>query len=351
MFYIDSNTIEVKAAETLHYKRMRCYVQKKIGKARCTDQSCPICPLDIRKVKNLRNDIELFIADDNNLEKILRGRPEALLDINASFWTAMDGTYNYDTWHPYFEKKHLADDYTGPHKAGATNIKTHISQLKSIFNYTWFTDKENVYNAYKLTDNLARHTCTYCNRSYTSTVIRESDGQQIIRPTLDHWFFKAGHPLLGISFYNLVPSCYPCNSAAKGSKLLNLTDHTHPYKDANQTNDFEFGYFYRETADQYKIFLKTALGATDRSRDTLLQMHIEEIYNTHQSELTDLLLIEKNYPGSYIDSIKKMFNGKLTTQEIYRIAFGTEYDEGNFYKRPLSKFKSDVLKQMGIIKK
>jgi len=269
--------------------------------------------------------------------------------VNTEFWTEMFAGYNYDTWHPFFEKKHQADDYHGQHRAGAQQIKTHISHLKSVFNYTWFTDKENVYNAYKLTSNLARHTCTYCNRSYTSTVIRESDGLQVIRPTLDHWFFKAGHPLLAISFYNLIPSCYPCNSAAKGSTLMNLNDYTHPYKDANQTNDFEFRYFYRETTSQYKIFLKTALGATEKSRDTLLEMHIDEIYNTHQSELTDLLLIGKNYTESYVESLKKMFKGKLTTKEIYRIAFGTEYEESDFYKRPLSKFKSDVLKQMGVI--
>ena len=40
----------------------------------------------------------------------------------------------------------------------------------------------------------------------------------------------------------------------------------------------------------------------------------------------------------------------LSFKEVYRLAFGVEYDETKFYKRPLSKFKKDILKELNLIK-
>jgi len=39
----------------------------------------------------------------------------------------------------------------------------------------------------------------------------------------------------------------------------------------------------------------------------------------------------------------------VSREDLYRIVFGTEYDTTNFENRPFSKFKSDILKELGII--
>ncbi len=76
------------------------------------------------------------------------------------------------------------------------------------------------------------------------------------------------------------------------------------------------------------------------------------MYDGHHSELEDLILIKKAYSTQYLDSLKRSFPDiKLANQDIYRLAFGTEYNSKDFHKRPLSKFKSDILKELGVIDK
>lgn len=62
--------------------------------------------------------------------------------------------------------------------------------------------------AYHFFDKLNIRTCPYCNRTYTF-VVYDSNGKT--RPEYDHFYDKSTHPLLALSFYNLVPSCHICN--------------------------------------------------------------------------------------------------------------------------------------------
>ena len=75
------------------------------------------------------------------------------------------------------------------------------------------------------------------------------------------------------------------------------------------------------------------------------------MYNTHIDELADLLKIRDTYSDAYIDEIIRFFpKNKLSFKEVFRLLFGTEYDSKNFHKRPLSKFKKDILGDLGILK-
>ncbi|VTP91816.1 hypothetical protein [Sphingobacterium daejeonense] len=219
-----------------------------------------------------------------------------------------------------------------------------------MLDYGWFTDKKNKhYNAYNLSEYLNRETCTYCNRAYTSTVVIKANGQCITRPTLDHWYPKSEFPLLAVSFQNLIPSCHSCNSSIKGTVQLNLTDHIHPYVDSTQNEDFQFGYFYSTVLNKYRIFVKDTPQKSSKSRDTLKAMFIDEIYNTHHAELSEILTIEKNYSKSYIKKMHLLLGQKISKEEVYRLLFGVYYENKEFYKRPLSKFKYDILKQLGML--
>jgi len=103
--------------------------------------------------------------------------------------------------------------------------------IKDIIPYDEFIDKgTKPFNAYDLCNLLKVNVCAYCNRVYTTTVIG-TGLDLIIRPTLDHFFAQSDHPLLGLSFYNLIPSCNYCNSNLKGAKPVNLNHHIHPYKE------------------------------------------------------------------------------------------------------------------------
>lgn len=86
--------------------------------------------------------------------------------------------------------------------------------ILKLFNYSgWFITKTSKrYCAYDLARNIDLNTCVYCNRNYTSTV------EKITRPQFDHYFSQTQHPLLALSFFNLIPSCAICNSNIKGKK-------------------------------------------------------------------------------------------------------------------------------------
>ena len=224
-----------------------------------------------------------------------------------------------------------------------------FEDLNKVFDYNWFIDQPptGVYSAYKLALNLDRRSCTYCNRTYTTTMTTDN-GEKVMRLHFDHWYPKSKFPLLAISFYNLIPSCYTCNSSVKGDIELNISDHIHPYVDAAQTSDFEFDFYFDGGLNRYKIFLVKKGDA--RAKSTLEKLKIDVVYNSHLPELEDMILIEKSYSKVYIDEIKKLFkNSNLTDNQIYRILFGTELDIVDFHRQPLSKFKKDILRKIGLI--
>ena len=210
-------------------------------------------------------------------------------------------------------------------------------------------DLDYQYSAYHLALNLNRRTCTYCNRVYTTTMTKYKGGK-LMRPQFDHWYYKAKYPLLALSFYNLIPSCNTCNSSSKGSSEFNLEVNIHPYVDLNQTNEFSFNYIHFASKDRYKVFIKKTNDSTNKALQTLSTLGIDTMYNAHIEELKDLIKIRNSYTDKYIENLQKFFpKNSLKKGEIFRLLFGTEMDVSDFHKRPFSKFKHDILKQLKII--
>ena len=102
-----------------------------------------------------------------------------------------------------------------------------FKEIKKTFNelYDILTNKENGCG-YELFTDLKLRACPYCNLNYIDAVITEDDrnrskklidkNNKVLRHHFDHYFPKNKFPFFGISFYNLIPSCYECNSALKG---------------------------------------------------------------------------------------------------------------------------------------
>lgn len=179
----------------------------------------------------------------------------------------------------------------------------------------------------------------YCNRLYTSTVISNKKAL-VIRPTLDHWFPQGQYPILALSFYNLIPSCSPCNSSIKHASNFKLTKNIHPYVDSNVTGNYTLQSTYDKSLRSFKI---KVISKDNKIRTTLEEMKIAEIYEHHQSELNDLDLLQKKYNKSYLKDLNRLLGTSLSEKDVYRIMFGVEYEDENFYKRPLSKLKKDIL--------
>ena len=96
---------------------------------------------------------------------------------------------------------------------------------------------EKGFNKLEFINMIGIDTCPYCNRNYIYTL----DKVEKIKPQIDHFFPKSIFPFLGMSFYNLIPSCQTCNGEeAKGSLSPLKVGLTNPY--LIKSSDFTFGY-------------------------------------------------------------------------------------------------------------
>ena len=176
--------------------------------------------------------------------------------------------------------------------------------------------------------------------------MKKANGKRLMRPQFDHWFPKSTFPLLGLSFYNLIPSCSVCNSSAKSDKIFDLQKHLHPYVDSDVLDRFHYSYNYNKSMNDYSIKLNTNLN-DDRAIRTFRDLNLETMYNAHISELQDLLLTRKAYSKNYLNNLISAYpNANLSYEEVYRLAFGTELNSKDFHKRPMSKFKKDIITEL-----
>jgi len=283
-----------------------------------------------------------------NLKDILTDKPKDLLShqtdlidnlFKAHILNFIDAEY-----------KQLLCVWTKKHKSTAeislcTKYKIAIDVF-NCFDYENFISQSKS-TAYQLALALNRNTCTYCNRLYTNTiVVQKNDKGRITRPQFDHWFAKSKFPILALSFYNLIPSCSTCNSSIKGDTEFDLSTHIHPYiKEKGQ--DFSFSYEI-ENIDSYKVKIEN-VATGSKIENTLKEFKIEEVYNAHSMfELKDLIDLKQKYSEDYLDLLfKKSFKGiGMSEEEIYRMVFGVEKEEKDFHKRPFSKFKTDIVKEL-----
>lgn len=293
MLYLNPNSAKIIEAKDEFLKKMKPFVKKHIKKQN-------------EDSENFKNQII------EHLENILIGLPDELIKI---------------------DKKLKVED----------SDKRKI--VKKMFRYDLFTNDTKRYNAYDLAKALDINTCTYCNRNYTTTV-KTKDGKKTTRPQFDHYFSQKDYPLLALSFFNLIPCCSICNLIKRDK---DFSEHLHPYID-NSEKEFKFSYrLSTENKAGLKMKIKTAKGS--KAENTIRDLKLEDVYNSNISELDDLLKLRRYFSDRYLsilgDNLLKGID--ISTEEMYRIVFGAAYKPDKFLQRPFSKFKKDILTELGII--
>ena len=131
---------------------------------------------------------------------------------------------------------------------------------------------------------------------------------------------------------------------------MSLDTHVHPY--LLESENFIFRATKKPSEkSEWALTIDRAPGSKiDR---TIKDLALEEIYSYHVDlEVKDLMDFNDAYTEGYINSlIDTLFanNTKgLSKRDVYRILFGTEFDDDKFLDRPFSKLKSDILAQIGI---
>lgn len=236
-----------------------------------------------------------------------------------------------------------------------------LSLINEIFCYDDFIKKDTLpYNAYNLASALNVNVCPYCNRVYTNTII-SSARLFIIRPTFDHFFHKAVHPFLALSFYNLIPSCNYCNSSLKGQKAFTLINNIHPYKEgfgSDATFDYLQTALHGDKGDarNYKVIIKdNTLPLASKTKrifgissepdsGNAKVFRLEEVYQGHADVVGELIVKSDRLSLYHAESVLKLLTHLgATKREFYRFYFSNYFDEADFNKRPLAKLTKDII--------
>jgi hypothetical protein len=217
--------------------------------------------------------------------------------------------------------------------------------------YENFTTKKKEYDAYDLAKKLNVNVCPYCNINSTYTVIKE-DGKKITRPEFDHFYDKATHPILALSFYNLIPSCHICNATLKGTEKFSSKTHINPY--ANSFDEvakfhlkIEDSTFYH-SIDGFDVKLETE---DKRAENQIKSFELDTLYENHKDIVLELIQKEAIYNESYLDELLTQYEGTLfkNKEDLQRLISGGYVSDEEIEKRPLSKLTRDIAKELGLV--
>lgn len=352
MLNINYKTKNILNAKSSHLDAICCRIRRKIDGSKCGNSSCLICRFNCVIVKGVPDCLKIKLLDQFTIQKLISGLPNEIYDLNDQIWKELIVNYSFDDLKRYLKIRNKDfDDMSVDENDIYFLYNDTYKVILKIFDYdNWFQNQkqEARYDIYELAKNLDRNSCTYCNRIYTSTIVGKNK-QKVMRPAFDHWFPQKKYPLLALSFYNLIPSCTICNSSIKSDTEFLTKSHIHPYIDMDSLDRLVFSYDHFKTLDSYMIKLKFKPNDI-KAFTTFNELKTKDIYNAHISELKDLVKIKEAYSTNYLNFlIDKFPKAKLSKEEVYKLAFGVELKNDNFHKRPLSKFKSDILKELGII--
>lgn len=253
---------------------------------------------------------ELILADYEIITKLHKGISKVVMQAEV-FTTPKCFTELYQMYHDSYEKV----------------IK------KGIVN-----EKVNVY----LVRNSNTYTCPYCNRNYITVRGEDAAGAQ-----LDHFINRKDYPIFALSLYNLVPCCSVCN-------LL------------KSKNSIGMSPFSSALDDSYITFKKTGtllandLGVKVEYKSDMKQnvdvLRLQDAYDIHKDDLRELLELQEMYPESQIYEICELINRErvasarpeLTEADIRDMVFGKKMSYEEYGRKPLTKFRHDILKAMHI---
>jgi len=226
-------------------------------------------------------------------------------------------------------------------------IKADISKMETIKTTFQLDDceKEKMKNLYtimiskysiKIISTLKLSVCPYCNRNFINIAEQYSGAQ------FDHFFCKSKYPILSVSFYNLIPSCYFCNHT-KGEQEISFS----PYEDVNTDNLLTFSYQFNDSGDEfsddnYEIIIKEK---DMRIKKNIQVFKLVENYQLHKDLLIEIKRKAQYYNKNRLNDIRKLF-GNLSDCDFDRLIWGNYLSKEEYYKRPLSKFTHDIVESM-----
>ena len=183
---------------------------------------------------------------------------------------------------------------------------------------------------------------------------RISKEKKLLRHHLDHYLPKSLNPFFSLSFYNLIPSCYECNSPLKGDE--NKIQPYNPYTD-DFDNDAVFSVEYAEeyknsdinNINNIKILINPRYlhKNIEKIQDHCKLLKLNERYAYRRDYVCELLDKKDVWTADMIDEFKNRLLYRYDDAEalniLNRVIWGNYLDKKSINKRPLTKLTRDIL--------
>lgn len=206
--------------------------------------------------------------------------------------------------------------------------------------------------------------CPYCNGQFTLYSEHTNRGKRkyarktakLLKFQFDHFFDKADYPYLSMSFYNLIPSCGPCNNTKSKTKTK-LGKHYHPYYDdldvvsvfKTTIDDFDSPFEIKE--NQINVSFQPRTNAfVDFVAEHNDLYHIDGIYERHKDRVKEVIVNSVLYTKELRHQLEEI-EGLIPDDRSFLLRFllGSHGLREEIPLRPLNKLVRDTAIQYGLI--
>ncbi|MGE0051325.1 MAG: hypothetical protein AB7S49_07340 [Arcobacter sp.] len=198
--------------------------------------------------------------------------------------------------------------------------------------------------------NLETRTCYFCNIHFVNEY-KVSKTEYKNEFTLDHYYDKGTYPYLALSLYNLIPSCYTCNSKLKKTIELNVFAPNSGKFDFHQKVKFKLllddscKNLHIKSKDDIDINLKE--NYSDIYDKYIEIFKLNERYKAHKDIVFDMIQKAELYPESRLKELQDLTG--IPFQQIKKDIFNLINENEDLSKQPFSKLIVDMSKELGIL--
>ncbi|MGB5792468.1 hypothetical protein [Poseidonibacter sp.] len=228
----------------------------------------------------------------------------------------------------------------------SNSTEEQIIELKEVFDYKKFQPFISSF----FEEEIQIKTCSFCNIHFVNEY-KDKNNSYKNEFTLDHYYDKATYPYLALSLYNLIPSCYTCNSKLKkNEEFKNIAPSSdnfdfdekvkfNLYLDKSFKNlhikdkeniDIELKEYYSNDYDKYiKIF------------------KLNERYKAHKDIVYDMITKAELYPQCRLKELQDLTG--IPFQQIKKDIFNLIDENEDLSKKPFSKLIKDISEELKLI--